>query len=165
LRAFDRRYRQTRIARDDERRQLLEEQTQTRLALPQLPLHEHAGAAQVGVAQRALDGWAEALQVVLEDVVVGAHSNGLDRGFLADGAADDQAWNVGAELFDELEHRDRAKGRHRIVAQDQVPLLREGNLCVVAPVDALRDEIESVALQRQNVELGIVGRVVYAQHP
>ena len=85
---------QTRIAGDHERRQLFEEQPQTRFTFAQLHFHQRTGPAQFGVAQSPLRRGPEALEIVLKDVVIGAEADRFDRGLLADRTRNDQAGDI-----------------------------------------------------------------------
>ena len=81
-----------RVARDHQRRELLEEQAQARLALAQLDLPSMPRARRNSASRkRALGGGPEPFEVVLEDVVVGAQADRFDRSLFADRARDDQS--------------------------------------------------------------------------
>ena len=118
------------------------------------------------LAHLALDGGHEALQAVLEDVVVGAGPHRLDGDGLAHGARDDDEGDVDAEALDERERVERAEPGHRPVADDDVPgrpLERAAHR--LAFLHALVLHLAAPAAQLPEDQLGVARGVFDEEHP
>ena len=80
-------------------------------------------AALFSLAQLALDGWAQARQVVLHHVIVRARSHRFDRGSIGDLARDDDEREIQPLFFDQRQSFQTIEARHVVIGNHQVPLL------------------------------------------
>ena len=113
------------------------------------------------LAQLALDRRGQARQVVLDENVVRARLEHLDRGFLADGPGDHQEGNVRAVLLEDLDGGEGVEAGKGIVADDEIPrFVFERGAEVIGLVHAARVDgvagLFEVADDEQDIILGII---------
>jgi len=106
-------------------------------------------------------------ELVLGDVILGAAAKHVDGRFFADRARDDDQRSRDLARDQDLQRRIRRKARHVEVAQDGVPVARQGideGGCVIHAVELVAP-IRVGAFERDLHQFDVVGVVLDAQQP
>jgi hypothetical protein len=121
--------------------------------------------ANFGFAQLPAHGRAEAREVVLHHVIVGAGFHGGDGGIVSDVAGNDNEGQVEAAVLDQGEGGQAVEMRHDVVGNHQVPgLLIQGRAHGFAGFDAMADRVIAAALQFYFQQGGIIFRILNDEH-
>ncbi len=113
------------------------------------------------LAELALHGRGEALEVALQHVVAGTGPHGRHGPLLADGPRDEDEGQLGIVIADDGQSLGPAEPRQAVVAEDDVPgLLPESAEQLVAAPDHLGLQLHAGSPQLAYRQLGVVGRVL-----
>ena len=104
-------------------------------------------------------------KLVLGEVILGAASQHVHGGFLADGAGHDDQRGATAAGDQDLQRRIRREARHVVVAQDRVEIPRDRAQKGIGIIDPLQlvAALRVGPLQRQLHQFDVVGVVFHAQ--
>ena len=149
----------------DEVGRRLDDEPKARLRLLPRGIGTAPFGANATVPDLSRDRWAEACEVILEEVVVGAGAHDLHRGVFADCARDHDEREVHRAPAHDRERAGRIQVRHRVVAEDDVPALVERTLEIGCSLHTLARDLELRAFQLAEHERCVVVGVLDEKEP
>ena len=121
-------------------------------------------APHLGIAQLAVDRGNEPVEIVLDDVVVGAVLHRLDRDFFADRAGHENERHFEAAVAHDRERRGSAEAGHRVIGDDEIPVaLSSASVSAFGGIDAREIGLVPALPQVLDQERGVVFRVLDQQ--